>query len=627
MVAVAISDCADDRLYVGFANGVLEVYMYTPPSRPQLVATHSLARLQLDQLAVLPVQNYLAVLADSAVTLYPLPSLGTAPAPAPAPPPPPPLPHTVYALAATTYTDSPPSPPRDILVLGGRKKVILYGASPGPFSDTWELLLPHSPRHIIFHSPPSPIHLQFTSTTSAILHLDSHPSPPARLSDITPDPIPPPLAATFPAPAAEPDDPSRYGKGALSGLGGYVRLRGKQPHPVGTSTLHGEVLLARQGSSSAADTGVFYSSKGNYTRQRSIRWPYAPDGIVFSNPYIYSILPSPSPQHATSSPVVQIHLASTLSLRQTVPLPLPSTGSWTGTCFSLISSPSPAVSASPKLLIATYPTDKSLYPQGSTIHLLSSPPLASEINHFLLNGRIDDAIGLVDTTQLLTSSLGHLKILKAVQLFASGAYQPAMELFVQHNANPALVLSLFPKCISGGLQVGRERWMELFGAPTGAPLTPDHGQDNLHDSQGDCVDTALVDDAALESLLYFLSDRRQKLSGAMSSFPPESAPTPLSSLPPAALHALPSIPFTEMGPKDLVRIAQVVYTALMRVYLKARPVLVGSLCRIENWCDVEEVEGLLKDQKVRFVLWLGFTTDWNVEIWRFDRSLSREKNA
>ncbi|XAO26749.1 hypothetical protein I312_105589 [Cryptococcus bacillisporus CA1280] len=551
--------------------------MYSPPSPPQLVATHPLARRQLDQLAVLPVLNHLAVLA-------------------------------VHALATTTYSrDSP----RDLLVLGCRKKVVLYGASPGPFSDAWELLLPHSPRHIIFPSPapapslPESIHLQFTSTTSAILHL--HPaSPSARLSiaDLTADPVPPAVAAPPPAPT-EPDDQSRYGKGALSGLGGYVRLRGKQPAPVGTRTVRGEVLLARE------DTGVFYSSEGNYTRQRSIRWPYAPDGILFSNPYIYSILPSPSPQHA-SSPTVQIHLASTLSLRQTVPLPLPSTGSWTGTCFSLISSPSPVATPTPKLLIATYPTDKSLHPQGSTIHLLSSPPLASEIKHFLLNGRIDDAIGLVEATQLTEpTSLGHLKILKAVQLFASGAYQPAMELFVQHNVNPALVLSLFPKCISGGLRVAREGWMELFGAPTGARLAPDEGGEededgdsvkSIHSVKIDTADSQPIDDAALEALLYFLSDRRQKLSGAISSpalsaLPPESSLPPLSALPPTALHALPSIPFTEMNPEELVRMAQVVYTALMRVYLKARPVLVGSLCRIENWCDVEEVEGLLKEQK------------------------------
>lgn len=390
---------------------------------------------------------------------------------------------------------------------------------------------------------------------------------------------------------------------------------------------------------------MFYSSEGNYTRQRSIQWPCAPDGIVFSNPYIYSILPS-----AHSSPTVQIHLASTLSLRQTVALPLPPAGSWTGTCFSLISSPSSAPAPTPKLLIATYPTDKSLQPQGSTIHLLSSPPLSSEIQHFLLDGRIDDAIGLVEATQL--TPVRHLKVLKAVQLFASGAYQPAMELFVQHNVNPALVLSLFPKSISGALGVAREAWMELFGAPSGARLGLEQGhgshesrgEEEVHDKDGEqsihsvinSPDNQNTDDeapgAALEALLYFLSDRRQKLSGAISSLPahlpPESTLPALHALPPAALHALPSIPFTEMNPEELVRMAQVVYTALMRVYLKARPVLVGSLCRIENWCDVKEVEGLLKQQNVGFpVLFFASLLIWVVEIWRFDRSLSREKNA
>lgn len=64
---VATADSADERLYVGLASGVLEVYLYSAPSRPQLLATHPLARRQLDQLAVLPVLNYLAVLAGESV--------------------------------------------------------------------------------------------------------------------------------------------------------------------------------------------------------------------------------------------------------------------------------------------------------------------------------------------------------------------------------------------------------------------------------------------------------------------------------------------------------------------------------------------------------------------------------
>lgn len=107
---------------------------------------------------------------------------------------------------------------------------------------------------------------------------------------------------------------------------------------------------------------------------------------------------------------------------------------------------------------------------------------------------------------------------------------------------------------------------------------------------------------ALEALMYFLSDRRQKLTGAItaldSPLPAESALPPLSSLSGEELHALPSVPMMELEPEQLLRTAQVIYTALIKVYLVARPVLVGSLCRIENWCDVEEVEELLKEKQV-----------------------------
>lgn len=53
---------ADGRLYLGLANGALEVYT-SPPSPPQLLATLPPARRQIDQLGVLPVLNALLVLA------------------------------------------------------------------------------------------------------------------------------------------------------------------------------------------------------------------------------------------------------------------------------------------------------------------------------------------------------------------------------------------------------------------------------------------------------------------------------------------------------------------------------------------------------------------------------------
>ena len=59
------------------------------------------------------------------------------------------------------------------------------------------------------------------------------------------------------------------------------------------------------------------------------------------------------------------------------------------------------------------------------------------------------------------------------------------------------------------------------------------------------------------------------------------------------------MPLTSLTPDQLIRFAQVVYTALFKSYLLTMPGLLGSLCRIENWCEVSEVETLLKEREVR----------------------------
>lgn len=116
--------------------------------------------------------------------------------------------------------------------------------------------------------------------------------------------------------------------------------------------------------------------------------------------------------------------------------------------------------------------------------------------------------------------------------------------------------------------------------------------------------TIVYPPAALESLIHYLSDRRQKLVGAMAAVP--GGPPTIDSLPPfkgiprSELRGYPDVPFSELSPEQLVRTAQIVYTALLKVYLAIRPVLVGSLCRIQNWCEVEEVEELLLEKKVSY---------------------------
>ncbi|GAA5987416.1 hypothetical protein JCM10908_001946 [Rhodotorula pacifica] len=107
---------------------------------------------------------------------------------------------------------------------------------------------------------------------------------------------------------------------------------------------------------------------------------------------------------------------------------------------------------------------------------------------------------------------------------------------------------------------------------------------------------------SIDELIRYLTDRRQKYSRALASLPPHARPSPssshsLSRSTPSELFRLPNAPLTKLAPEELARVAQVVDTALFRTYLATRPVMIGPLCRIENWCEVEEVEELLLEAK------------------------------
>lgn len=153
---------------------------------------------------------------------------------------------------------------RDLLVVGCRKKVVVYGTGKGGIKDGLELALAHSPRTVIIQSSgssmPDAVHLLYSPTTSAILHIDptAYPKQPLSVVDLPNTPLPQPTAGpsgtSKESGAAQTVGQDTGGSGiglgvggALSGLGGYVGLGSKATLPVGTSTYGGEVLLGRQG--------------------------------------------------------------------------------------------------------------------------------------------------------------------------------------------------------------------------------------------------------------------------------------------------------------------------------------------------------------------------------------------
>ena len=116
----------------------------------------------------------------------------------------------------------------------------------------------------------------------------------------------------------------------------------------------------------------------------------------------------------------------------------------------------------------------------------------------------------------------------------------------------------------------------------------------------------MVDDLnrSVETLVRYLADRRPKLGAALvvMNITPESQShlaSPLSEASIDELFALPNVPLSGLTPEQLLRFAQVVDTALYKAYLIIRPALLGSLCRVANWCEVSEVEEDLRVRKVR----------------------------
>ncbi|CDZ96570.1 Vacuolar assembly/sorting proteins VPS39/VAM6/VPS3 [Phaffia rhodozyma] len=109
--------------------------------------------------------------------------------------------------------------------------------------------------------------------------------------------------------------------------------------------------------------------------------------------------------------------------------------------------------------------------------------------------------------------------------------------------------------------------------------------------------------ATYEALFHYLSDRRQKVLGALSSIPPSTLSPLETNLPPLSavskdeLYTIPSTPVSSLTPEQVYRVAQLVDTALFKSYMVVRPSLVGSLCRLSNFCEVTEVEEQLKEKK------------------------------
>ncbi|KAG7089926.1 hypothetical protein E1B28_011558 [Marasmius oreades] len=702
-----------DRLYVGTATGSLHVYgVDNEPAEESgeilslVEVKKNLTRKSIELLGFIKDINSLVVLSESTVTLYPLPGFS----------PPTVLSNAKAAFSFAIHTcvqhllpdgsaevaftkSSKRSIPTLLtrLVVGCRRKVVIYSWKDGDAQEVKEYALPHSPRVISFIDDDHAC-FAYPANEYAIFSLD-------KLTA---------TEVTMPLPAA--GGPSTIG--TLSGLTGYMTLGlGAKAKPGVVRLNDDDTLILRD------NEGIVIGKDAKPTGRNAAVWTTPPEEIAFLKPYLFSVLPAgslPISEMKASAEISQatqmisttaVQIRSSISFLPTQTYIYPFTQDKPSTPPSI----TPAVgnatirlltpSTAPKshIYLITTPTDRTAAANdGSTIWQIWMKPWAEQIDELVQSSQYADALKLLDTIEeavLPDKDKRHtlIRMLNAVTLFRDRQFDQAIDEFIELNVNPAKVLALYPESISGRLSVPPENWITLYGGPASpAPVddtqstkssNPDNNDKEQNIEQGinvsqdwstsgpsyektvstsisaasdllenlnlglqtgtgtlrgrlknqlgafmgGAVATQKDDDTAsirsnqsnrqakpkstivdsihndlkksVENLIRFLADRRPHLAGALKAVgitPTDQAHSiaPLSDTPVEELYATPSIQLSALTPQQLLRNAQIVDTALFKSYLMVRPSLAGSLFRIANWCEVEEVEGILRERQM-----------------------------
>ncbi|WFC99446.1 Vacuolar morphogenesis protein 6 [Malassezia yamatoensis] len=578
---VSALECADDRLYVGTSTGVVSVY--TVPEHGALwpkPTDYSVSRRGIEQIAALDATNQLALLTENHVSLWsandrrPLrvpsskgakfirtahwtesQSLHTAPRRRPRESQAIGL-RGMEQIAADQKSSRYETRSISMLVVATRKNLILYRWVDGVFWDQKQLLLPQAP--VSMDIAPGAALFVGCSTENYI-----------RI------PIP---AASSSSAASLPQRNLETGQTALV-MGDWIdesdwpmfnvtlpetsqqegwawgnrMLRRARPM---VQALDSNILLA-------LDTkGILVDVSGSSRSKPQISWEVAPQLVVNATPYVALVSAA-----ATS---VEVRTRTTFRVVQAIEM---------------------EKNQEVKHIVHHNASMYAVVSSRQRTSLMSIIPRSwtEQLEQLESSGEFDEALDLLDAIpadQLPDVAKRRMQIqaLVAVIRFEQQLYDQAMDLFIEIDTNPAKVLALYPAMISGKLAKDVSHWRQLFDAPPQVSS----------DADPRAKSTENIPRAALDALARFLTDRRrvlrplvEKLSSQTSSQVEHSAET---------LLAIPSFSALDTLNEEQVALsAQVVDTALFKTLLHTKPSLVGALCRLDNWCEIREVKGLLEE--------------------------------
>ncbi|PWW79347.1 hypothetical protein C7212DRAFT_272907 [Tuber magnatum] len=398
-----------DKLLLGLSNGTLRHYKVLSPDSDQISLEllrniDKFSRRSIDLLACIKEVQILVSLSDNYVHIHDLNEFT--------------LTETLtktkgastFAVTSNIEQDEKTQIPSIVsrLAVGIKKRLLLYSWHDEEFLEGKEVVLSGAARSLTWASGGKVV----VGLAGGFVVVDVR-------TGITKEIAPP---ETKGGGASGPISSEAAGWGAYMGMGGW----GSKPL---STHLGGDDLLLVKDS-----TTLFVDSEGAIIPNRGpVPWPASPDAIAFSYPYLVSL--SAAKQH------LEVRNPSTYTLLQTIHL----------NSVSILHVPSPNVSlvhAGKLFYIAS----------SGQVWRMTAADYETQIKQLIEGDHLNEAISLLEILEsvLLDSKeeqLREVKMLKAERLFEKRKYRESMDLFTQVSAPPERAIRLFPKVIAGNLSI------------------------------------------------------------------------------------------------------------------------------------------------------------------------------
>ncbi|RIA80537.1 CNH domain-containing protein [Glomus cerebriforme] len=413
------------------------------------------------------------------------------------------------------------------LAVGVKKRLLVFTWRDTEFTDTQELQLPDKIRTMVWVNDEK-VCLGFTNEY-ALININS-----GVMIDLF-------------GPSSAPGGAS---------FGSYMGIGARTNKPLITKLPNDEILLVKDNMS------IFVGLDGKPTRKTGIDWSGTPEEIGYSYPYLIAILP----KHVEVRNIVTQNLVQIVELSQ-----------------------ARLINQGKYLYVASFNNAWRFIPLN----------FEKQIDQLVEQNEFEEALSLAEQIEPILlddkdAKLRDIRRLHAHYLFHQTKFDDAITIFQELEVDPTEVIALYPPSISGALHKPVQRPKTIKPSDeTNQSENNNNQEEKVSENEIETENLEILEgkllEEAVQTLIKFLTDRRQKISKILQVHK-TSEPTP-----PASPSNRTNLVNGNLN--HTLKLAELVDTTLLKSYMVTNDALVGPLLRVQNYCNAEEVEGLLLERK------------------------------